>query len=321
MLRWRDLLESNELDARLQILKGLMSPCRLCPRACSADRLSGERGYCGASILPAVVNACAHRGEEPFLSGTHGAGTVFFAGCSLRCCYCQNFQISNNKVVKSFEVTPSKVAEMLLDLQAQGCHNIEFVSPTHFVPQMVEAIILAGREGLKLPVVYNSSGYDSVEVLRLLDGIVDIYLPDFKYGDNANALKFSDAPDYVETCKKAVLEMWRQVGELQLDEKERAIRGLIVRHLVLPNRKSGYRDVLNFISKEVSQRVVVSLMGQYYPSNMANAFSEIASCLTQQEYSDALEVLNACEFETVLTQELRAQECFRPDFDKPKPFD
>src|SRR5688572_25120778 len=234
--RYLKLLAENKLEERVLELEELLRSCTVCPKDCGNNRLNDEIAACYSGRLPIVSSYTAHFGEEPVLSGTHGAGNIFFGNCNLRCVYCQNYQISQTwKEQKKNEVTHERLAEMMLELQDRGCHNIGFVSPTHFAPQMARAILLAARQGLTLPIVYNTNAYDSVEVLRLLDGIVDVYLPDLKYADSAAGLQYSKVRDYKEHARAAIKEMHRQMGpSLVIGDNGLLKRGLLIRLLVLP---------------------------------------------------------------------------------------
>ncbi len=244
------LFKNGILKRRVEALVALLEECTVCPRNCRVNRLKGEEGYCLAGRNPYVTSVCDHHGEEPVLSGFNGSGTIFFGGCNLRCVFCQNYQISQKpQYFRRFETTVDELAKNMIELQnTYHVHNINFVSPSHFVPQMVEAIYKAVPLGLNIPIVYNSNGYDSVEVLKLLEGIVDIYLPDFKYYDNQNSKEYSGVGDYVSKAKAALKEMYRQVGDLKVDERGIAQRGLIIRHLILPNDLAGSEKVLEWIT-------------------------------------------------------------------------
>src|SRR5437868_7331185 len=256
------LLRSGELTRRVEALEKLLERCTVCPRDCFNNRLNDEIAACYSGRLPIVSSYAAHFGEEPPLVGTRGAGNIFFGNCNLRCVYCQNYQISqtHKEQIKN-EVTHERLAELMLELQARGCHNINFVSPTHFAPQMARAILIAAKQGLRLPIVYNTNAYDSVVVLRLLDRIVDVYLPDLKYADSADGYTYSKVPDYTTHARRALAEMYRQTGaELIFNEAGLLQRGLVVRLLVLPNDVAGIRDSLTWLRAELSPRVAVSLM-------------------------------------------------------------
>jgi len=315
------LAASGELSARVEALRARLAACDLCPHACGVDRLTGEVGRCRTGALAHIASVCDHHGEEPVLSGAGGAGTVFVAGCNLRCVYCQNHQISQ-QAISAFPVyTPEQLADAFLDLQARGCRNLDWVSPTHVVPQLVEALALAIPRGLRLPVVYNSNGYDSIDTLRLLDGIIDIYLPDLKYTDASPATRFSGVPGYPDIALTAIREMYRQVGDLELDAEDIARRGVIVRHLVLPNNLAGTREALRRLAEEVSPTITVSLMAQYYPTHRAERVPELARTITAEEYEDALDAFADAGLENGWAQELdEAPESYRPDFDVEHPF-
>src|SRR5687768_4810720 len=256
------LLAENELEAAVERLEGLLTSCNICPKDCGNNRLSDEIAACYSGRLPIVSSYTAHFGEEPCLSGPHGAGNIFFGNCNLRCAYCQNYQISQTwREQKKNEVTHERLAEMMLELQDRGCHNIGFVSPTHFAPQMARAILIAAEKGLRLPIVYNTNAYDSVEVLRLLDGIVDIYLPDLKYADSDAGFQFSKVRDYAVHARNAIKEMHHQMGdELVFGEDGLMKRGLLIRLLVLPNGMGGIEENLRWIRDELSPRTAISLM-------------------------------------------------------------
>jgi len=322
-----DLLDSGELERRVDALYGLLAACTVCPRDCGNDRLAGVLASCASGLHPVVSSATPHFGEEPCLSGTRGAGNVFFGNCNLRCVYCQNWQISQDYQGQlPNETTVERLAEMLLGLQAKGCHNIGFVSPTHYAPQMAKAILLAARAGLRLPIVYNTNAYDSVEVLRLLEGIVDVYLPDLKYADDAAGSLYSKVPDYPRRSREALAEMYRQKGSsLVLGDDGLLKSGLLVRLLVLPNGAAGIGDSLAWISEALSPRVAISLMAQYYPIHRAAndaRYGALSRSITAGEWDEALAALAANGMERGYQQELEgANKYYRPDFrDRDKPF-
>ena len=321
------LLESGELEERVERLYALLASCTVCPRDCGNDRLANVLASCASGLDPVVSSYTAHFGEEPALSGTRGAGNVFFGNCNLRCVYCQNWQISQDwKGQRQNEVPVERLAEMLLELQGRGCHNIGFVSPTHYAPQMAKAVLLAGRAGLRLPIVYNTNAYDSVEVLKLLDGIVDVYLPDFKYADTAAGSLYSKVPDYPERSREALVEMYRQKGSgLVFGEDGLLKSGLLVRMLVLPNAAAGIGESLEWIAETLSPRVAISLMAQYYPIHRAASserYAALSRGITAGEWEDALAALEANGFENGFQQELEtANRYYRPDFtDRETPF-
>lgn len=280
------------------------------------DRLGGELGACRTGRMAMVASFCVHRGEEPCISGSRGSGTVFFADCNLACIYCQNCDISQEWEEGKGEVTPEGLAEIFLELESRGVHNINWVSPGHVVPQAVEALCIAAHKGLSIPVVYNSNGYDDVDTLRLLEGVVDIYMPDMKYFDDSVAEELSEVRDYAVNAKAAIREMWRQVGPLETDEDGVASKGLLVRHLVLPNGMSQSGEVLRFLKDEVSPDVAVSLMAQYYPAHLAETNEKIARPLRAEEYQQVLDVLDGLGIENGYVQQLSASGSYRPDFKK-----
>jgi putative pyruvate formate lyase activating enzyme len=282
-----ELYQTGELARRTADFKKLLEPCRLCPRKCGASRISGERGECGAGRDAEISDYGPHFGEEPPLVGKGGSGTIFFAFCSLRCVFCQNFETSRGKY--KYAVNTGKLAEIMLELQRIGCVNINLVTPTHYVPQILDALLVACESGLNLPLVYNCSGYERLEVLWKLDQIVDIYLPDIKYADEKIALKYSRISDYPRVAKDALKEMHRQVGELVLDEKGVALKGLLIRHLVMPGGVAGTADLMKFIAQEVSPNSWINIMEQYYPTYLAHRYPEIDRRITRKEFLEALE--------------------------------
>jgi putative pyruvate formate lyase activating enzyme len=266
-------------------IKEMMSECRICPRKCGVDRLKGGKGACGCGTLPVVYTALSHKGEEPPLSEISGSGTIFFSGCGMKCVYCQNHTFSQK--LSGREVAPGELADIMLELEEDGCQNINLVNPTFFISGIVESLILAFSRGLKLPIVYNTGGYDSVELIRLLEGIVDIYLPDMRYSSDDMAERYSGVTDYVKINRKAVKEMFRQTGELDV-KNGKAVRGLIIRLLVLPGGVSGTERTLEFISRNIGNNACISLMSQYYPAYRACSFSEINRKITRNEYDSAV---------------------------------
>ncbi len=312
------LYESGELAKRVERLEKRLAACDICPRNCGANRLGGEMGYCNSEALPIVASYCDHHGEEPVLSGEKGSGTIFFANCNLRCVYCQNHQISQNWIKqKSNEITCHQLAEHMLRLQKElGCHNINLVSPSHFVPQIIRALVEAVPLGLNIPLVYNTNGYDSMETLKELDGVIDIYLPDFKYFDNKNALELSGAADYVEAAQAAIKEMYRQVGNLVIDDNGIAERGLIVRHLILPERLSGSREVLKWLAGELSRDVTISVMSQYHSMHRALEMPQLARSISQPEFDEVFNLVVELGMENGWVQQLEAAEYYVPDFER-----
>lgn len=291
-----------------------MSKCYLCPRACGADRAAGERGFCGMGDLPTVSRASLHFFEEPVLSGTRGAGTVFFSGCSLRCVYCQNREISRGDA-RGRAVTPEELAEIFLKLQAEGAHNIDLVTPTHFADKIREALILA-KPRLIIPVVYNSSGYESVETLKSLEGLIDIYLPDFKYFSSELADAYSSAPDYRERAEAAIIEMHRQVGSPIFDGDGMLLRGVVVRHLVLPSHRKDSIALLRRLAEIVSpQDILISLMSQYTPDFALDCgFDCLKRRITSFEYESVLREAKYLRFDGFMQGRASASAKYTPDF-------
>lgn len=266
----------------------ILRECRLCPRECRVDRLAGQKGKCQVTREVVVSSYGPHFGEEAPLVGGHGSGTIFFAYCNLKCVFCQNHTIS--QLGEGTEVTSDELAGMMLSLQTQGCHNINLVSPTHVVPHILAALEIAVRKGLSVPLVYNTGGYDSPETLRLLDGIVDIYMPDMKYADARIAEQLSGIKDYPGANQAAVKEMHRQVGDFQMDERGVAQRGLLVRHLVLPNRLAGTEEVVRFLAQEVSRDTYLNIMAQYHPCHKAFDLPRLSRRITDKEFNEAIEL-------------------------------
>ncbi len=280
----------TEHEGRLAALENdlweIFRSCRLCPRECGANRLKGETGVCSSTSRLKVASFGPHFGEERPLVGSGGSGTIFFSNCNLLCCFCQNWEI-NHRGDGSY-ITHDDLADMMLSLQRRGCHNINLVTPTHVVPHAVRALRLAIRRGLLIPIVYNNGGYDSLEVIRKLDGIVDIYLPDFKYQDGALAAKYSTgASDYPEVAAAVIKEMHRQVGELQMDTRGVARRGLIIRHLVMPNNIAGTDRFVRWVAQELTPTTFVNLMAQYHPEHRAFDYPEISRRITSEEWHQA----------------------------------
>ncbi len=264
----------------------ILENCRLCPRECEVNRLEDKKGICRTGRLAMVSSYNPHFGEEDPLVGLSGSGTIFFTNCNLLCVFCQNWEISH--LGEGSEVGPKTLAGMMLQLQGMGCHNINLVTPTHVVPQILDALSYAVEGGLNVPLVYNTGGYDAVETLRLLDGIVDIYMPDFKFWDTDTAGRYLKAPDYPEKAREAIREMHRQVGDLVVDERGIAQRGIILRHLVMPDGAAGTREIMRFIAEEISTDTYVNIMDQYHPCGNARRYPPIDRCITHDEYEDAL---------------------------------
>jgi putative pyruvate formate lyase activating enzyme len=312
------LYRSGELERRAQALEARLASCDICPRECRVNRLQNEPGYCHSGRLPIVSAVCAHHGEEPAISGTRGSGTVFFGNCNMRCVYCQNHQISQDwKKQKSKEMDCRTLAEKMLYLQDElGCHNINFVSPSHFVPQLLRAIVEAVPMGLRVPLVYNSSGYDSVASLKELDGVISIYLPDLRYASDRWAEKFSHAPDYVARARQAIEEMYRQVGDLVVDESGLAQKGLIVRHLILPNGLAGSEESLTWLVRGLSPTATVSIMSQYMPVHRASRIPLLSRKISVDEHETVLQLLTDLGIENGWVQEMGAAEEYLPDFER-----
>jgi putative pyruvate formate lyase activating enzyme len=319
-----DLYGSGELERRVEALGRMLLSCTVCPLDCGNDRTRGELARCYSAALPVVSSYTPHFGEEPALAGELGAGNIFFGNCNLRCVYCQNYQISqaHKEQIKN-EVTHERLAEMMLELQSRGCHNINFVSPTHFAPQLARAVLIAAGRGLRLPIVYNTNAYDSVEVLRLLEGVVGVYLPDLKYADSAEGYTYSKVPNYTEHARAALREMFRQTGDELVFASDGALqRGLVVRLLVLPNDIAGVRESLEWIRDELSPRVAVSLMAQYYATNKAatdERYTLLSRRISESEWWRAVSALEALGMEEGWMQEYDgASHYYRPDFNDPE---
>ena len=281
------LLRTGVLAERARVARDRLAACDICPRRCGANRLSADRwGHCRTGERAVVASYHPHLGEEAPLVGRFGSGTIFFSRCNLHCCFCQNCELS--QFGEGAEVGPEELAEMMLQLQARGCHNVNLVSPTHVVPQILAALLLAADSGLRLPLVYNTGGYDALDTLRLLDGVVDIYMPDMKYADDAVGLRLSGVSDYAQVNRSAVKEMHRQVGDLALDARGLAQRGLLVRHLVLPGGLAGTPEVVRFLSREISADTYLNIMDQYRPCFQASEMPPLDRRLTGHEYESAL---------------------------------
>jgi putative pyruvate formate lyase activating enzyme len=290
----------------------MLKSCRLCPHDCRVDRAGGQLGFCRAPAHAVTSTASAHHGEEPVLSGVLGSGTIFFAFCNSRCLFCQNYDIS--QLAHGNQTSEEQLADTYLALQQRGCHNVNFVTPAHFLPQIVGALDLAVARGFRLPLVYNSNGYDSVAILKLLDGIIDIYLPDAKYGDEEVGRELSSLPNYPEINSAALAEMYRQVGLLETDQHGIAVSGLIVRHLVLPHGLAGTEKVLKAIAG-IDPLINISLMGQYHPAYRSCDDARLDRRLTQKEYDEAIEIMEGLGLVNGWTQKIRLlDDTFIPDF-------
>ncbi len=312
------LYRCGELKRRAEAIEACLASCDICPRECHVNRLENEQGFCHSGYLPIVSAVCDHHGEEPAISGSRGTGAIFFGNCNMRCVYCQNYQISQDPNHQSSkEIDFHSLAQRMIYLQDDlGCHNISFISPAHFVPQLVRAVLEAVPMGLKVPIVYNTNAYDSVASLRALDGVVDVYLPDLRYASDTWAARLSHTADYVTRARQAILEMHRQVGDkLILDDSGLAQRGLIVRHLILPNGLADSRDSLTWLVKEVSPRVTVSIMSQYYSTYLAPGIPQLRRKISTSEYHEVLKLVDKLGLENGWIQEIDAAENYLPHFD------
>ena len=316
-------ITEEDFIRRLARADSVIKECTSCPRNCLADRTSGEFGTCQSGDKPIVSSYTPHFGEEPVLSGRKGAGNIFFGNCNLRCDYCQNFEISQRPSTEKLnEISVEALSEIFLELQNKKCHNIGLVSPTHFAVPILKSIRLAIEKGLSLPIIYNSNGYDSVEILKLFKGVIDIYLPDFKYGSNDYGRRYSKVPDYFDKLKLAITEMYEQVGSELVYENGIVVRGLIVRHLVLPNGLAESEEVFKFISRVLDPKIHISLMAQYYPTNRAGKKILLNRKITPNEYARGLELLDKYGFENGWIQDLDSHDSYLPNFneDRVDPF-
>lgn len=281
--------QEGNLQEKAEKLYQALSCCAICPRNCRVNRLEGELGFCKTAQSAKVCSYFSHHGEEPAISGKNGSGTIFFTHCNLKCVYCQNYEFS--QLGKGREAGEEELASYILELQKEGCHNINFVTPTHVIAQILKALILAIERGLNIPLVYNTSGYDSEETLKILDGIFDIYLPDARYADSKVAMKFSHTQDYPAINQRALKEMHRQVGIAKFDKDGLIESGLIIRHLVLPNNLAGTDEIMRFIASELDKDTYISLMSQYFPCYKAKDYPEISRRITQKEYQEAMDTM------------------------------
>src|SRR3989338_11453714 len=283
--------QEGSLQKKAESLYKRLDSCDICPRLCKVDRLNNQLGFCKTGKKAKVYSYFCHHGEEPGISGTNGSGTIFFTNCNLRCVYCQNYEFS--QLDKGKETGDEELASFMLELQQEGCHNVNFVTPTHNIPQILKALVLAAGKGLKIPLVYNSSGYDSAETLKMLEGIFDIYLPDARYADSKIALKLSQAQDYPAINQRALKEMHRQAGTARFDKEGIIESGVIIRHLVLPNNLSGTDTIMRFIACELSKDTWISLMSQYFPCYKARDYPEISRRITREEYQKAMDIMHS----------------------------
>ena len=284
-----NLYNSGELKKRVKKAISMLEKCEVCPHRCNVNRLKNEKGFCRTGRNVVVSSFFPHHGEEFPIRGYNGSGTIFISNCNLKCVYCQNYDIS--QLENGEEFTAVQLANAMLHLQTQGCHNINFVTPSHVVPQILEALLIAVKNGLKIPIVYNTSSYDSIETLKLLDGVVDIYLPDFKYGDNENGEKYSKVKNYFDIASRTIKEMHNQVGDLETDSDGIAIKGVLVRHLVLPNNIANSEKIINFL-KSISKNISINIMAQYHPCYEAYEYPELSRRITEKEYQKVLNLVN-----------------------------
>ncbi len=311
-------IRPEEIRERAREARRLAASCRLCPRKCGVDRIAGDHGYCGAGPAPTVAAVLAHFGEEPPLCGEGGSGTIFLSRCNLRCVYCQNHQISQGSI--GSPLAPAALSAHMLRLQGQGCATLEPISPSHHLPGLLEALALAKEQGLHIPVVYNTNAYETSETLDLLEGIVDVYLPDLKYADPNRARLYSDAEDYVQIARSAILRMHSHVGNLVVDVHGTAVRGMILRHLILPNGAAGTEATLGWIRDNLPITVTLSLMAQYSPLHGSAHITELNRKLTPQEYEDAIDLAWEMGFENVFIQDMNSTDTGIPDFTRESPF-
>lgn len=290
MADYLDAWESGVLQERIRVARELLRNCTLCPRRCGVDRLAGEEGYCRTGELAEVASWGAHFGEESVLVGEHGSGTIFFCGCSLGCLFCQNWDISRHESGSCATMEAESLGQVMVELQQQGCHNINLVTPSHFTPQILAALPHAIRGGLHVPLVYNCSGYEEVASLRLLGGIVDIYMPDFKFWEEESARRYANAPDYPQKAREALIEMHRQVGDLVIDDLGVAQKGLLVRHLLMPEGQDETREILRFLAEEISPSCYTNIMDQYRPCGRLDSCPELQQTVGAGQYQAALEL-------------------------------
>ncbi|MDQ3019995.1 MAG: radical SAM protein [Bacteroidota bacterium] len=321
------LYQTGELPLRAKKLEAMLADCNICPKDCKVNRINNEIAACYSGYNPVVSSHCVHYGEEPVLVGSkelnneNGVGNIFFGNCNLRCVYCQNYEISqNHKTEIKNGVTIERLAEMMLELQDKNVNAIGFVSPTHFVPQIVKAVETAIADGLNRPLIYNTNSYDSVEVLKLLDGIIDIYLPDLKYSEDEYGYKYSKIKNYVHHAREAIKEMYRQVGSELIIENSLLKRGLLIRHLILPNDIAGSYETLKFIS-ELDNKINLSVMSQYYPVHKALSIDLLSRNIREHEYEKVLNYLDEFKLDNGFLQEFESESYYRPDFkDRVEPF-
>ncbi|MGM0366552.1 MAG: radical SAM protein [Actinomycetota bacterium] len=301
-------------------LENILKSCTLCPHRCKKNRLAGETGFCRAPCMPVLSSAMPHHGEEPPISGSRGSGTMFFTYCNMQCAYCQNYQISQRE--EGRKKTTGQLTDIMLGLQQDGCHNINLVSPTVWVPQIISALAAAREKGLSIPLVYNTGGYDNRKIIKMLEGAVDIYMPDMRYSDDRMAYKYSGIKEYTKHNRESVTEMYRQVGGFEVSQKGIASRGLMIRLLVLPHNAAGVIDTLNFIKHKLSTEVYLSIMAQYHPVYRASDYPQINRSITPSEYRQVVEHAQKLGFERGFIQDhgFLSDDPFLPDFRKKKVF-
>ncbi|MDO9515280.1 MAG: 4Fe-4S cluster-binding domain-containing protein [Syntrophales bacterium] len=314
---YTSLRGEGKLKKRADTLAGIMRSCVLCPHRCRVDRTAGEKGFCRLDARPMIDSALAHHGEEPALSGHGGAGTIFFSSCNMRCIYCQNYQISHQQAGETIDLVD--LSRIMTDLQDRGCHNIDAVTPTPHLPGLIGALLDASQKGLSIPLVYNCGGYENREIIGLLDGIVDIYLPDFKYGNDRDACEFSGVDDYVLHAASAIREMVRQVGDCLEVENGVAKRGVIVRHLVLPGRVENSLEVLEIIKRDISTSLSLSIMSQYTPVQTVASHPLLGRRVTNEEYETVVNRALDMGFDNIFVQDVSERD-LTPDFDRDTPF-
>jgi putative pyruvate formate lyase activating enzyme len=291
-----------DFKKNIEKLYSKMSRCSICPKKCGVDRNNGQKGLCKTADKIFIASSSVHVSEEPPISASSGSGAIFFSNCTLSCVFCQNYPIS--QLGNGGKISLEDLVDMMLNLQNRGVHNINFVTPTHYSPQIAKSVYIARKKGLRVPILYNCSGYEDIETLKLLEGTVDIYLPDIKYSDNEIAFKYSGVKDYVEVNRAALKEMKKQVGDLMVDDKGAAQKGVIVRHLVLPGNIENTKKVLEFIAEELSGNTFVSLMAQYHTAHKSNNFKELSCSLTKEEYEEAVRYLELLNLENGWVQSL-----------------
>jgi putative pyruvate formate lyase activating enzyme len=301
--------KNGKLDKAIKAANKLLGSCTICPRKCKINRLKGKKGFCNTGLQAEVYSYLAHHGEEPPISGSKGSGTIFFSHCNMACVYCQNYEFSQ-KIEQGGGVSDQELAQIMLKLQGMGCHNINLVSPTHVMPQILKALKTAIEMGLNIPLVYNTSGYELPQVIKMLDGIVDIYLPDMRYADPALSVKFSCAPDYPQYNQASIKEMHRQVGLAQINHDDIIEKGMIVRHLVLPANISGTEQIMKFLAQEISTSTYTSLMSQYTPYYKARDHSELSRRISIQEYESAQDSMDKYGLHNGWTQDSGGLERF-----------